>query len=233
MNDVGTVQADIEVIGRETAPVCDKGDPSPYTALGVLASIRAGLRASAGSGDLAGATVAVQGAGNVGSHLARLLRAESAEVLIADLVDRRARDVAERYGARRMSPQDILSASCDVFAPCALGEVVTGETLPRLRCRVIAGGANNVLAEPGLADALTRRGILYAPDFLVNAGGLVYLEGQLLGHDDARSAARVERVGGIVADVFERADREHITTVEAATAIAHARLTAGRVAGAQ
>ncbi|MEV6153535.1 hypothetical protein AB0L53_24630 [Nonomuraea sp. NPDC052129] len=116
MNDVGTVQADIEVIGRATASVCDKGDPSPYTALGVLASIRAGPRAAQGSGDLAGATVAVHGAGNVGSHLAR----------------------------------------------------------------------------------------------------------QYLGHDDARSTARVERVGGIVADVFERADREHITTVEAATAIAHA-----------
>ncbi|MEU7745986.1 Glu/Leu/Phe/Val dehydrogenase dimerization domain-containing protein [Nonomuraea sp. NPDC049158] len=231
VNDVGTGQADIEVIGRETAPVCDKGDPSPYTALGVLASIRAGLRAAHGSGDLAGVTVAVQGAGNVGSQLARLLRAESAEVLIADLVDGRVRDVAERYGARWMSPQDILSASCDVFAPCALGEVVTGETLPRLRCRVIAGGANNVLAEPGLADVLARRGILYAPDFLASAGGLVYLEGRLLGHDDARSTARVERVGGIVADVFERAEREHITTVEAATAIAHARLTARRVAG--
>ncbi|MFD1541025.1 Glu/Leu/Phe/Val dehydrogenase family protein [Nonomuraea guangzhouensis] len=226
VNDVGTGQADIEVIGRETAPVCDNGDPSPYTALGVLESIRAGLRAARGSGELAGATVAVQGAGNVGSHLTRLLRAESADVVIADLVGERARDVAERYGARLMSPQDIVSAPCDVFAPCALGEVVTEETLPRLRCRVIAGGANNVLAEPGLADELARRGILYAPDFLANAGGLVYLEGRLLGHDDARSTARVERVGGIVAGVFERAGREHITTVEAATAIAHARLAA-------
>ncbi|MEV0390699.1 Glu/Leu/Phe/Val dehydrogenase dimerization domain-containing protein [Nonomuraea sp. NPDC050643] len=228
VNDVGTTQADIEVIGSETAPVCDRGDPSPYTALGVLESIRAGLRATYGSGDLAGVKVAIQGTGNVGSHLVRLLRAESAETIVADLDAERAHEVADRYGAKVVPAGELLASDCDVLAPCALGEVVTEKTLPRLRCRVIAGGANNVLAAPALAGALARHGIRYVPDFLASAGGLIYLEEQLLGHDDQRATARVRRVGETVAEILERAGREEITTVEAATTLALTRLTARR-----
>ncbi|WP_051342211.1 Glu/Leu/Phe/Val family dehydrogenase [Pseudonocardia spinosispora] len=225
VNDVGTTQADMETIGLVAAPVCDRGDPSPYTALGVLCAIRAALEVT----DLAGVTVAVQGVGNVGSRLVGLLRAESAEVIVADVVADRARGVARRHGARQVPVEEILGTPCDVLAPCALGEVVTRRTLPDLACRVIAGGANNVLAQPSLARELGD--IRYVPDFIANAGGLIYLEEQLLGHDDDRATERVRKVGNVVADVLAMASDGRVTTVEAATELAHARLAARRVAG--
>ncbi|MEU6919241.1 Glu/Leu/Phe/Val dehydrogenase family protein [Streptomyces olindensis] len=229
VNDIGTTQADIEVIGREAAPVCDSGDPSPMTALGVLEGIRACLRATGGDGDLAGVRVCVQGVGNVGSALAALLAAESAELVVADTDPARAAAVAERHGARVVDPADAARTECDVLAPCAMGAVVDDATLPGLRCRIIAGGANNVLARPGHAAALAERGILYAPDFCVNAGGLVFLEEQILGHDRTTAEQRVRQVGVRVAEVIDRARRTGVTTTEAAVALAEARLrTAAR-----
>jgi leucine dehydrogenase len=224
VNDVGTTQADIRVLGRETAPVCDAGDPSPMTALGVLEGIRACLRARDGDGGLAGVRVCVQGVGNVGAALADLLAAEHAELIVADTDPRKADAVAARHGARVVAPEAAPGVACDVLAPCALGGVVTDETLPLLRCRVIAGGANNVLATPAHAAALQARGILYAPDFSVNAGGLVFLEERLLGHDQATAEARVRQVGDRVAEVIDRSRRAGTPTTDAAVELAHARL---------
>ncbi|MFI6368578.1 Leu/Phe/Val dehydrogenase [Nocardia sp. NPDC050630] len=228
VNDVGTTQADIEIIGREATPVCDNGDPSPYTALGTLEAIRACLRVSTGSSSLRDVTVAVQGAGNVGSALTELLTAESANVLVADIDPSRSEQLAQRFGATVIAPEQLVSTQCDVLAPCALGAVVTDESLPRLNCCIIAGGANNVLADEKHAAQLDTRGILYAPDFLANAGGLIYLEEQLLGHDEKRTEQRVRSVAQLVTAVIERARTEGITTVRAATDIAENRLATRR-----
>ncbi|MGW4802320.1 Glu/Leu/Phe/Val dehydrogenase dimerization domain-containing protein [Nonomuraea sp. NPDC004297] len=224
VNDVGTTQADLRIIGTETSPVCDAGDPSPMTALGVLEGIRACLRATGGDGDLRGVRVCVQGAGNVGAALARLLAAESARVLVCDVDPGRAAAVARETGAEVIHPSEAVEAECDVLAPCALGGVVDDRTLPLLRCRIIAGGANNVLDDPGHAAALADRGILYAPDFCVNAGGLVYLEEQLLGHDRVRAEQRVRGVGDRVSAVLEHARRDGLTPLRAALDLAEARL---------
>ncbi|TPQ20906.1 Leu/Phe/Val dehydrogenase [Streptomyces sporangiiformans] len=224
VNDVGTTQADLRVIGREASPVCDSGDPSPMTALGVLEGIRACLRADGSDGSLAGVRVCVQGVGNVGSALVGLLAAESAELVVADIDPARAACVAERFGARVVDPSTIAGTTCDVLAPCAMGAVVNDATLPGLRCRIIAGGANNVLAAPEHAAALTARGILYAPDFCVNAGGLVFLEEQILGHDYTQAEQRVQQVGARVAEVIAQARRTGITTTDAAVELAQARL---------
>jgi glutamate dehydrogenase/leucine dehydrogenase len=223
--DVGTAQADLEIIGLEANPVsCATGDPSPMTALGVLEAMRACLRATGGDGGFAGVTVAVQGLGHVGASLARMLAAESAKLIVADLDPHRAADLGESLGARVVASHEILAAECDVLAPCAMGAVIDDATLPELRCRIIAGAANNVLAEPEHGAALDARGILYAPDFCANAGGLIFLEEEILGHDRDRSERRVRRVGELVAGVIERARRDGIPTAEAAVAEAEARL---------
>ncbi|MFH9068762.1 Leu/Phe/Val dehydrogenase [Streptomyces alboflavus] len=224
VNDVGTTQADLAVIGTEASPVCADGDPSPMTALGVLEGIRACLRATGGDGSMRGVRVCVQGAGNVGAALARLLAAEGAELLVSDIDARRADAVARSVGARVVDPATAAATACDVLAPCALGGVVDDRTLPELRCRIIAGGANNVLAAPEHAAALEARGILYAPDFCVNAGGLIFLEERLRCHDDARAEQRVRQVGARVATVIERARRSGVPPTEAALTLARERL---------
>ncbi|MGW6911983.1 Glu/Leu/Phe/Val dehydrogenase dimerization domain-containing protein [Streptomyces sp. NPDC054940] len=228
VNDIGTTQADLKVIGREASPVCDSGDPSPMTALGVLEGIRACLRADGADGALAGVRVCVQGVGNVGAALAELLATESAELVVADTDAQRAAGVAERLGARVVDPGAAVGTDCDVLAPCAMGAVVNDATLSELRCRIIAGGANNVLAAPEHAAALADRGILYAPDFCVNAGGLVFLEEQILGHDRARAERRVRQVGARLGEVIAQARRTGVTTTQAAVDLAEARLRTAR-----
>jgi leucine dehydrogenase len=173
VNDVGTDQADLAVIGEETSPVCAQDGPSPMTALGVLAGIRACL-GRLGRSELNGVRINVQGAGNVGAALVRLLTAEGADVTVADVRADWVEVLAAETGAHIVPPAELLALACDVLAPCALGNVVSDETLPSLRCRVIAGGANNVLSKPEHAQTLAERGILYAPDYCVNAGGVVF-----------------------------------------------------------
>jgi len=224
VNDVGTRQEDIAVIGRETSPVCDRGDPSPFTALGVVAAIRACLLATDGHSDLSGIRVAIQGTGNVGSSLARLLAAEGADLIVADADAGRAERVARELGARFVDPDAILSVSCDVLAPCALGGVINDRTLPGLACRFIAGGANEVLARSDLADLLAARGILYVPDFCANAGGLIFLRETLRDRDPVAVRERVMAVGELVADVIDRSSIAGITTTAAALGLAADRL---------
>ncbi|MFD0448436.1 Glu/Leu/Phe/Val dehydrogenase dimerization domain-containing protein [Streptomyces indonesiensis] len=149
---------------------------------------------------------------------------EAAELIVADTDPRRADAVAARHGARVVAPEAALAVACDVLAPCGLGSVVTDQTLPWLECRIIVGGANNVLATPAHAAMLQARGILYAPDFCVNAGDLIFLEEQLLGHDSAHAEARVRQVGVRVAEVLDRSRRTGVSTADAATELARARL---------
>jgi glutamate dehydrogenase/leucine dehydrogenase len=228
VNDVGTSQDDIAVIGREIAPVPDRWDPSVYTALGVLESIRAALGHLDARRRLAGRRVVVQGAGHVGSALVAMLRAESAEVLICDCDEMHARKLARRYGSTVIDPEDAIAADCDVLAPCALGAVITPQTVARLGCRIVAGAANNVLSDLALAEDLAARGIVYVPDFLANAGGLIFLDGQLRSNALAASA-RVSRIGRTVAAALDLAGRDAKTPLDVAIEIAELRLNrAGR-----
>ncbi|WP_152361487.1 Glu/Leu/Phe/Val dehydrogenase family protein [Microlunatus speluncae] len=227
VNDVGTDQADLAVIGEVTAPVCAQGDPSPWTALGVAAAIRACAR-HLGQQDLTGLRIGIQGAGRVGTALAELLAAEGAVLAVADVRSERAAALAARTGASVITPDSMITAELDVFAPCALGGIVDRESVAGLRCRAIAGGANNVLATPEVAVDLQRRGIVYAPDFCANAGGVIFLQGQLLDHDSAAIRARVLTIGDLIAELLVRARDAGITTTQAAVDRAHARLAAER-----
>jgi leucine dehydrogenase len=233
--DMNTAAPDMDVIGERTTHVLGRsrdrggaGDPAPSTALGVFHGIRATWRHATGTGDLGGVTVLIQGAGSVGDRLADHLLDAGATVLVADVDARRAEKTAERVGGAVVRPDSVVGTACDVFAPCASGAVLTRETIPRLACRVVAGAANNQLGEPEDAALLAQRGILYAPDYVINAGGVIHLAGyETLGWDEAMMHARLAGIGETLAGIFRTADAEGITTAEAADRLALARLAAG------
>ena len=233
--DVGTSPEDMEHVRSETSHVVGldvarggSGDPSPFTALGVLAGMRACAEEVFGSPSLHGLTVAVQGLGHVGYRLCRLLHKEGARLVVADLhPDAVARAVGE-FGAKPVEPGEVLSVPCDIFAPCALGAVVDDGTLPLLNCSMVAGSANNVLAEDRHGEALAERGILYAPDYVINAGGLINVAGELEGYDEGKARERIARIYDSVKNVIEISRRDGVPTNVAADALALERLRAGR-----
>lgn len=198
--DVGTDMEDMEEILTETRWVTGVspargggGDPSPVTAFGVLQGIKAEAAWQLGDASLSGRTVAIQGLGNVGRALAGYLTAEGAKVFGADMDGDRAARARDEHGVEIVPPEGILEVECDVLAPCALGAILNEGTIPRLRCRVVAGAANNQLADEARdGAALAARGILYAPDFVVNAGGLINVYSELTGYnrDTAMRMAR-------------------------------------------
>jgi leucine dehydrogenase len=197
------------------------GDPGPFTARGVLHGIQASLAHVYGSPDLSGRTVLVQGAGSVGASLIALLREGGATVLVTDVDAGR----ANAAGGTMVDAADAIGTECDVYAPCALGATLSIESVPRLRCRIVAGSANNQLAEPEAAELLREAGILYAPDYVINAGGAIainYLE--LNNRTPADVDAGLERIGETLTEIYERADRDGITTASAADALAASRL---------
>ena len=178
--DLGTTPADMEIVGRMTSRVAGRpvevggaGDPGPWTALGVYEGMRAAAEHALGSADLAGRTVLVQGVGGVGRPLAERLREAGARVLVSDADGERAARVGSEIGADTVSPEEAYAAECDIFAPCAVGGVLNERTVPLLRCRIVAGSANNQLEGEEDAARLAGRGILYVPDFILNAGGAV------------------------------------------------------------
>jgi leucine dehydrogenase len=229
--DVGSTTEDLDEIRKETTWVVGtspfyggSGDPSPITARGVLAGIRSSLHQVFRSTDLHGRRVAIQGAGKVGYPLAGLLVAEGADVVIADTnLDNLGRAVRE-YGVDTMPAEQILETECDVLAPCALGAVINDETIPRLKCRIVCGSANNQLEDLDDADALRRADILYAPDLIVNAGGLISVADELVGWNRDRVLARVDRIGRTVLDVFHLAAVLNLSTAEAAVEYAKRRI---------
>jgi len=230
--DVGTSSRDMNVIASVTRHVAGlarsrggSGDPSPFTALGVHEAMRACCRRVFSSPSLRGRTVCVIGLGHVGSRVARRCAASGARLLLAD-VDQRKRGLAERLGARWLSPETGLLAECDVLAPCALGGMLNEQTVPQLRCRMIAGAANNQLAHDGIAELLHARGILWAPDFIVNAGGLINIAQELEGYDAARARARVRGIADVLARVFDEAEALGATPLTAAMELARQRLAA-------
>jgi leucine dehydrogenase len=211
--DVGSTTDDMRVVQTQTTFVSGipragqfGGDPSPKTAYGVFVAIEQGVRQHLKRG-LAGATVAVQGLGAVGMHLAERLHAAGARLVVADIDPRRTADAVRRHGAREVPVGAILTEPCDVLAPCALGAVLDARSVPTLRAALVCGAANNQLATPEDGDALHARGVLYLPDYLVNAGGIVSVAREYLarGADDAAVMAEVARIGERVVELLERA----------------------------
>jgi leucine dehydrogenase len=226
--DVNTGEADMDVIGARTRHVFCRsvgnggsGDPSIHTALGVFHGIRATLAHAVGSEDPAGRTVLVQGAGSVGAKLATLLTEARATVLVSDVDEERARAT----GAETVSPDSALETECDVYAPCALGATLNARSIPKLRCRVVAGAANNQLATDEDGDRLRAQGILYAPDYAINGGGALHGIGlEHLGWDAEQLEREVAGIGTTLSRIYDEADAEGIPTHEAAERLAAQRL---------
>lgn len=230
--DVGTEQADMEVIACEATHVsCIGPDPSPMTALGAYEAIRAGLDIALGTPDLAGRRVAVQGVGHVGSVVAKLAAKDGAEVTVSDVRESVAAGVAGEIGARLAAPDEIMAVDCDVLAPCALGGVISAATVPALSCRVVAGAANNILDADATCAVLEDAGIVFVPDYVANAGGIIFLEEQMLGHDGTQTERRIRAVGAQARRVLEQAAARGVPAVEAAAAMAEERLESRRHVG--
>lgn len=228
--DSGTTVADMKTIGERTQYVSGVtsqqrfgGDPSPYTAYGVFCGIRAALRFQRGTDSLKGLRFAVQGAGAVGRHLIERLVRSGAEVIVADINQKNLK-LAEKLGARVVPPQSIMTVRADVFVPCAMGAVLTENSVSELRADIVAGAANNQLASPEQADYLAQRGILYAPDFVINAGGIIDVFYQQHGQSGELSEQRVEGIADTLTEVFNTAQAQNISTHQAAEDMAAAML---------
>ncbi|HEY1937119.1 MAG TPA: Glu/Leu/Phe/Val dehydrogenase [Candidatus Angelobacter sp.] len=226
--DVGTSPSDMEYILQETSHVAGlqgrSGDPSPHTARGVFRAMQAAARQKWGSDDLSGRAVAIQGCGHVGYFLAGELARAGARLLVTDVDQTKVNRVVEDHGATAAGTDEIYSASTDVFAPCALGGVLNDQTIPQLKVSLVVGGANNQLLEPRHGDLLQQRGILYAPDYAVNAGGVI--NGccrEMLGWDVPKTLAKTDAIYDTLLTIFEMAERERIPTYQAADRLAEER----------
>jgi leucine dehydrogenase len=232
-SDVGTGELDMDVIAERTEHVFGRsqakggaGDPGPFTAVGVFHGIKASLAHAYGSDDLSGRTVLVQGAGSVGGALAELLGRDGAAVLVADVDAKRAETVASSIGGSAVQADTAIATECDVYAPCALGATLSAESVPQLRCRIVAGSANNQLAQPEAAELLRAAGILYAPDYVINAGGAIAINFlELNGRSQADVEEALARIGDTLAEIYAQAETAGITTAAAADALAASRLS--------
>ncbi|MBI2867670.1 MAG: Glu/Leu/Phe/Val dehydrogenase [Chloroflexi bacterium] len=229
--DLGTTPADLEYVAMETRWLTGKplhlggsGDSAPATGLGVFVAMQACAKEVWGAESLAGKRVLVQGFGKVASNLAKHLKEADAALLVAE-VDPAARARAEsEFGAALVDPQNALSTECDVLAPCALGGVLNSHTIPALRCAIVCGGANNQLLEPADGERLDQRSILYAPDYVVNAGGLINLSFELTGYNEQAATARVLRIRDTLEKLIALSKARCIPTAVAADRMAEERL---------
>lgn len=236
--DVGTTVAAMEIVAKQTSHVTGlprsrggSGDPSPATARGVLVAMHSVAERLWGSNDLRGRTIAIKGIGKVGLSLAERLHDLGAELVVAD-VDASATDRASRDLSAKVVPvEDIHAVACDIFAPCALGGDLDEQRIPELVCGAVAGSANNQLATPEDADRLAAAGILYAPDFVVNAGGVINIAAEQGGYDPVRAAFMVDRIGDNLTEIFDMADRLVISTERAAEQMAEERIAAAAAGG--
>ena len=234
--DVGINVDDIDIMRRETAFVVgsheDIGNPSPITAHGVYSGIRAAVKFKLGRDDLAGLRFAVQGVGNVGYELCKRLAADGARLWVTDIDAEAVRRAGAEFSATMVAPDEIYGLEVDVFAPCALGGTVNAGTIARLRCAIVAGCANNQLAEARDGETLRGRGILYAPDYVINAGGVI---GLFVGEsEDNRQTTfkEVERIHATLTEIFKRAETAGTATNIAADRLAEERFKRHRVASA-
>jgi len=228
--DVGTSTADMDFVHMETDYVSGlagrSGDPSPVTAHGVFRAIQASAKKRWGSDDLTTRTISVQGCGHVGYYLAKELHEAGARLVVTDIDGDRVKRVVSDFGAKAVSPDEIYSVQADVYAPCALGAVINDQTIPQLRVEIVAGAANNVLLEERHGNALEAKGILYAPDYVANAGGVINVYSELAGWSSARAFRKADEIYDTVLKVFEIAERDGIPTYEAADRLAEQRIRA-------
>lgn len=235
--DVGTTVNDMEWVRQETKFVTGvtsrngSGDPSPVTAFGVYHGMKAAAKAVFGTDSLADRSVAVQGAGNVASHLIEHLVHEGAKVFVTDIFPEKVKALVANLGVTGVEPAAIYDVDCDIFSPAALGGSINDDTIDRLKAKVIAGAANNQLAsETRHATMLRDRGILYVPDYAINAGGLINVACELEGYIRERALRRAEAIYQVVEKIIEVSNRENVLTVDASNEIAEKRIAAvGRI----
>ncbi len=231
--DVGVSPEDMEAVARQTAHVrgtkaTGLGDPSPYTALGVFEGIKASAKHVFGSSDLEGKVVSVQGLGHVGYDVARQLYHAGAKLIVSDIHAPAVLKAIETFGATAVDPGEAHMVEADIFTPCALGAGLNARTIPHIRAKIVAGAANNQLQTPADGDALKKRGILYAPDYAINAGGVISIAIAAPGSGDAMVREKTIAIGETLAAIYERADREGTTPERVADAMAEERLAKGR-----
>jgi len=230
--DVGTTTADMDLI-REVTPYVTgiseekggSGNPSPVTAFGVYMGMKAAAKYKFGSDSLSGKKILVQGIGHVGETLVDYLTREGALVQITDINEARLQEIGAKYGAKIFIGDDLYAADVDIYAPCALGATVNNETINRIKAKVIAGAANNQLANEEIhGKILKEKGILYAPDFLINAGGIINVYAEIVGYDKAEAMRRTENIYNTTLEIFNFADVNGITTYQAALSVAQNRI---------
>jgi leucine dehydrogenase len=235
--DVGTSVEDMVIVRQETRHVTglpremgSSGDPSPFTALGVFLGMKACAEFALGTGDLRGLRVSVQGCGNVARHLCAHLHEAGASLIVTDIVAEKAKMLADQYGARVVAPDAIYDEECEIYAPCALGATINDDTVPRLRCKIVAGAANNQCLTVEHGDRLKERGIVYAPDFVINAGGIINVSVELEpdGYHEERATAKVRNIYNAVRDILRTARQQDISTNRAAILLAEKKLEEGR-----
>lgn len=230
--------ADLEIVRQETPYVTglsresgSSGNPSPYTARGCLVGLHTVAEELTGSPKLAGMKVAIQGIGAVGGRLAEMLIDEGAQLLVTDIDAERVAAFCQRTGAKAISDAEFYEAEVDILSPCARGKILGDVTIPKLRCRAVAGAANNQLDRVEHADALSERGILYAPDFVLNGGGIINVACELLpgGYNEDEALRRVDRIGLTLAEIFALAKKNGISTAAAADRVAEQRIAEAKV----
>lgn len=231
--DVGTTVGDMDLIHEETDYVTgispafgSSGNPSPVTAYGVYVGMKATAKEAFGDDSLEGKTIAIQGVGNVSYNLCRYLHEEGARLIVTDINKESVQRAVEEFNAQAVDINDIYSVECDIFSPNALGGVINDETIPQFKARVIAGAANNVLKEERHGDQIHEMGFYYAPDYVINAGGLINVADELYGYNRERAMKRVEGIYNNIEKVFNISRRDNIPTYLAADRMAEERIEA-------
>jgi leucine dehydrogenase len=230
--DVGSSPKDINIMSRSTKYLVgldhekSSGNPSAFTAWGVYRGIQASLQKAYGSDSVQGKVIAIQGVGSVGSFLADMLFWNGAKLILSDINEEKAKTLARQYGAKYCNSKEILTVDCDVLAPCALGGILTPSIIAQLRCKIVAGAANNQLFTDAAGTMLMERGILYAPDFVINAGGLINVTEELLpeGYNSMSSREKINKLYEQLLAIYEIAELERISTNQAAKSLGDYRI---------
>ncbi|EKN63149.1 glutamate dehydrogenase/leucine dehydrogenase [Schinkia azotoformans MEV2011] len=229
--DVGTTVADMDLIHEETDYVTgispafgSSGNPSPVTAYGVYRGMKAAAKEAFGTDSLEGKTISVQGVGSVAYTLCEYLNKEGANLIVTDINKEAVQRAVQEFGAKAVDPSDIYSVDCDIYSPCALGATINDTTIPQLKAKVIAGSANNQLKDERHGDRLHELGIVYAPDYVINAGGVINVADELYGYNRDRAMKKVEMIYDNIAKVIEISKRDGIPTYKAADRLAEERI---------
>ncbi len=224
--DVGTSPADMANVNRKTSFVAglgERGDPSPFTALGCFVGAQAAVKHHLKQDSFEGLTVALQGLGHVGYDYARRLHQAGAKLIVSDIDQQALENAKQEFGAQIVGVDEIYDAAADIYAPCALGATINANTLNRLKVKIVAGGANNQLASPEFGEALRQKGILYAPDFVINGGGIIKVCYEYLNTPEDGLDAHVRRIGDTLSEIFAQADADGLPTSVVADRVAEAK----------